>query len=626
MLNISPSRAEVWRIRWFYRLAAVVVVLTGLSGSLAYAQHEETLATGTARERAQVQVDQISARLAVGIGRYERALQAQRAYYAGAGDRVSLTDYQSFVRSLDLSKNYPGMQGMGFLQAIGGDELARVLVEVRRDGRPDFSVTPPGRRAEYMVVRYQEPAAENRQTWGFDVRTIDTVRPFLERARDTGQPTMSGKVARAVDPKVPQDRPPVSFGLFVPIYRAGADIDTVAQRRAAILGWASSAFRAQDFLSTFAGRPAGIGVEVFEGHSAKGSPVAASPLGFQATGDSVISQSLAVGGRTWTLRFAQLTATGAETVQRQVLLIGAALTLLLGALVWVYGLHASQKATLSATLEQSRATVREAEKVAIIAGRDAAVAAWDRQTNFAASAAHELKTPTSSVLGFIEEVLDNDELSVDDRECLDVAYRNAQRLARLIDDLLIVGEADISSSMMELELTPMASLVKAVVSSFSATALRSQVTLSGSWGDEGDRLTCADASTCLAMADPVRLEQALTNLVSNAVKFTPPGGRVDVQLRATDEHVQIVVTDTGIGIDAEAVNNIFDRFYRARQVVDGGIQGTGLGLAIARQMTEAQGGSLSVTSKQGSGSTFTLNLPAAGERAADARRPSVVGS
>ena len=505
---------------------------------------------------------------------------------------------------------------MGFLQAIGDDELDRVLVEVRRDGRPGFSLTPPGRRAEYIVVRYLEPADENRQTWGFDVRTIDTIRPFLERARDTGQPTMTGMVVRGPDSRLSQDQQPVSFGLFVPIYRAGAEIETVAQRRAAILGWASSAFRAQDFLSTFAGRPSGMGVEVFEGRTAEGAPVAASPLGFHAVGDSVISQPLAVGGRTWTLRSAQLTATGAETVQRQVLVIGAALTLLLGALLWVYGLHAFQRATLSATLEQSRASIREAEKVAIIAGRDAAVEAWDRQTNFAASAAHELKTPTSSVLGFIEEVLENDELSLDDRECLDVAYRNAQRLARLIDDLLIVGEADISSSMMELEPTPMAPLVKTVVSSFSATALRAQVILSGSWGPEGDLLTCADAGTCVAMADPVRLEQALTNLVSNAVKFTPPGGRVDVQLHATDELVQIVVTDTGIGIDAEAMNNIFDRFYRARQVVDEGIKGTGLGLAIARQMTEAQGGSLSVTSKPGSGSTFTMSLPAAVERAA----------
>jgi len=259
--------------------------------------------------------------------------------------------------------------------------------------------------------------------------------------------------------------------------------------------------------------------------------------------------------------------------------------------------------------EAALRSAQEAEKTAMVAARDAALAATEMQSNFAASAAHELRTPTAAVLGFVEEVLDNDALAEDDRKFLDIAYRNALRLSALIDDLLIVGEADIGSARMSVTPTPLIALVESVVSSFSAVAQRADVVLSSDFAadrDSGEDPLCA-------MVDPIRLEQALTNLVGNAVKFTPAGGQVRVIVSAVDDEVQIAVQDTGMGIDAAALDHIFDRFYRTKQAVDVGIKGTGLGLAIAQQMIEAQGGQLTVTSVVGEGSTFTMTLPAANQ-------------
>ena len=259
--------------------------------------------------------------------------------------------------------------------------------------------------------------------------------------------------------------------------------------------------------------------------------------------------------------------------------------------------------------EAALRSAQEAEKTAMVAARDAALAATEMQSNFAASAAHELRTPTAAVLGFVEEVLDNDALAEDDRKFLDIAYRNALRLSALIDDLLIVGEADIGSARMSVTPTPLIALVESVVSSFSAVAQRADVVLSSDFAadrDSGEDPLCA-------MVDPIRLEQALTNLVGNAVKFTPAGGQVEVSLRAVDDKVQISVQDTGMGIDADALDHIFDRFYRTKEAVNVGIKGTGLGLAIAQQMIEAQGGQLTVTSVVGEGSTFTMTLPAANQ-------------
>ena len=125
-----------------------------------------------------------------------------------------------------------------------------------------------------------------------------------------------------------------------------------------------------------------------------------------------------------------------------------------------------------------------------------------------ASASHELRTPTTSILGFVEEVLENDALSEEDRGFLQIVHRNAQRLSQLIDDLLILGEAEIGASMMHLEPTALVPLVERVMSSFSATAQRAGITLA----------TRHEPDPPSALVDPLRLEQALTNLISNALE------------------------------------------------------------------------------------------------------------
>lgn len=250
----------------------------------------------------------------------------------------------------------------------------------------------------------------------------------------------------------------------------------------------------------------------------------------------------------------------------------------------------------------------EVAKTSLRDSRDAALATTVMQNNFTISASHELRTPTTSILGFIEEVLESDKVSGDDRKCLDIAYRSAQRLSALIDDLLILGEEDIGAGRMCVEPTSVGVLVETVVASFSATAHGAGVSLVTDTGPG------AGADAPCALVDPVRLEQALNNLVSNALKFTPPGGQVKVVIDADEDSVRIAVEDTGMGIDPQAMDSIFSRFYRAREATEVGIKGTGLGLAIALQMIEAQDGQLTVASVVGKGSTFTITLPQADRR------------
>lgn len=253
--------------------------------------------------------------------------------------------------------------------------------------------------------------------------------------------------------------------------------------------------------------------------------------------------------------------------------------------------------TLSDVTDEVRA------KQMLIDAHDAALATTLMQHNFTTSASHELRTPMTAIIGFIEEVLDDDDVSRSVRDCLDVAYRSALRLSVLIDDLLVLGQEESGTGMVSLQPTAVAELAETVVASFSASAEHAGITLLA------EVRTDADAGPLCALAEPVRLEQALDNLVSNALKFTPPGGRVEVGLDTADDSVLITVEDTGIGIESEALHHVFNQFYRARAATEAGTKGTGLGLAISKQLIEAQGGRLTVTSQVGTGSTFTITLP-----------------
>jgi two-component system, OmpR family, phosphate regulon sensor histidine kinase PhoR len=246
-------------------------------------------------------------------------------------------------------------------------------------------------------------------------------------------------------------------------------------------------------------------------------------------------------------------------------------------------------------------TAEAGAEAAMAKARDAAVAANLMQKNFAASASHELRTPTTSILGYTEELLDSTDLTEQDRGFLDIVYRNAQRLTQLIDDLLILDQAEIGPSMMHIAPTDLVPLVNGVIQSFSAAAQHADITLASDY----------EAGAPAALVDPHRFEQALTNLIGNAVKFTPNGGEVSVQIRAAGTTVDVIVADTGAGIDPTDIENIFGRFYRTKAAHDSIVRGSGLGLAIAKRMIEAQDGRLRVASELGHGSTFTLTVPVA---------------
>ena len=220
--------------------------------------------------------------------------------------------------------------------------------------------------------------------------------------------------------------------------------------------------------------------------------------------------------------------------------------------------------------------------------------------DFVASVSHELRTPLTSIRGYLELVLDGDvaELTEEQLRYLTVVDRNAGRLLRVVDDLLFAAQVDAGKVALEPGLTDLDELVREAVEAARPVAAEHDV-----------KLTFDADGPAELVGDRARLAQILDNLIANAIKFTPPGGKVEVRTFLAGDSGVVEVADTGIGISAEDQERLFQRFFRAEGAILGAIDGTGLGLAIVKAIVDAHGGDLAVESIAGRGTTFRIGLP-----------------
>ena len=218
---------------------------------------------------------------------------------------------------------------------------------------------------------------------------------------------------------------------------------------------------------------------------------------------------------------------------------------------------------------------------------------------FVANVSHELRTPITTIKSYAETILDMAEEETAETGFIKVIEQEADRMTRIVTDLLTLSKLDNTTKVMEKKVFNLSELVESVSEKLKLNAKNHGIDIF--YSSEGD--------VNAYYGDRDRMEQVVTNIVSNAVKYTPSGGRVDVVCGASYTQAYIRVTDNGIGIPEKDQSRIFERFYRVDKARSRESGGTGLGLAIAKELVELHGGKISLKSKEGKGTTVTITLP-----------------
>lgn len=219
---------------------------------------------------------------------------------------------------------------------------------------------------------------------------------------------------------------------------------------------------------------------------------------------------------------------------------------------------------------------------------------------FVALVSHELRTPLTSIRGYLELMTEDTDLTAEQTRFLETIDRNAQRLQRVVGDLLFCAQVEAGKLTLEQGRVDVNQLIADAIDAGRPVAAAKEIEL------------VADVEEVPEIAgDRARLAQVIDNFVSNAIKFTPGAGTVTVSTRndARARELELCVADTGMGIPAEDLPRLFQRFFRTERATAAAIPGTGLGLAIARAIVEGHGGRVAVESVVGAGTTFRVRLP-----------------
>jgi signal transduction histidine kinase len=242
--------------------------------------------------------------------------------------------------------------------------------------------------------------------------------------------------------------------------------------------------------------------------------------------------------------------------------------------------------------------------------------ALNHNYRFSADASHELRTPLTIMRGELEEMLRMEHLPAEAVDNLVSTLDEIDRMSRIVNSLMTITRLDAGGERMDMQVLDLAALVRTTMEHLKLLA-----------EEKGLPLICSCDEEVRIFADPMRIKQVLVNLIDNAIKYTQPRdippeslesaspeplrGRIDVAVYASGSHAILKITDQGVGIAAEALPNVFDRFYRADFARTRGAGGVGLGLAIVKAIVTAHEGAVSITSIPGEGSTVLVELPLA---------------
>ncbi len=562
-------------------LISLLVFLIGFSAASLFAKAISTQNAADYDSRLSQQALSIQSHTASTVGTYDRLLYAAAALFNAHGD-VTRSEWQQFYDDMRVPEQYRSLLGLGYVTYLLPDQVAGFEQNIRAEGFPEFSVTPTNARDEYTAITYIEPFDSiNQRAFGYDMFADQVRRAAMAEARDSARPTMSSPVKLVQDLDKKDDN--LGVLIYYPVYTTDTIPATIKDRRAALKGYVYVVFRPGDILSRYAEQSPrfddSTDINLYDldisGQTALYSVDSSStPIEKQRK----FTEFVEVDSRRWGISVGgQDEALNRFFGPIGIFTMGAVISSI--AAVFVYALLMSRIAKVEQNYEV------EVQKT---------------KDELLALASHQLRTPASGVKQYIGMLTSGitGELNSMQRSVAEKAYEANERQLHIINELLYVSKVDAGQLLIEPVEVDLSRVSTRVIDTFNEQAAVKDI-----------ELVSRFKRPRIVMADDRYVSMIVENLVSNAIKYSYPSSTVQIQLKDAGKMVALVIRDNGVGIAARDYERVFNKFDRVENPLSHTEGGSGLGLFLARQLARAHGGDITVVSRLGKGSAFTLTLP-----------------
>jgi len=541
------------------------------------------------------------------INLYVALLKGGRGFVE-SNREINRENFSEYVKSLELEKNYVGVQGIGFTKIVAAEEREAFVEKMKSEGYVEFNIFPTAEKNSYRIVTYLEPFNElNQKSIGFDLSSESNRNEALDRARDSGEAASSAKVNLVLEKEGFLE---TGFLIFLPIYKNGKLPVSVEDRKKNIIGYIYSPFRASDFLSEIQNDKSAsdIKLKIYDGEVDTENLLTKTADPQKLTASNEIEENytaqndLNVAGRKWIIQYdsaQSFTAQSSLGWTPFIFIIGAIFSFLLfGMTYWETSARIKLQTTATELfeLEKQKQGLLEKEQKA----RLSAEQANNTKDEFIAIVSHELRTPLNSIAGWTR-ILKTDDLSDNTKKlALEKIEKNLRSQTKLVEELLDYSQIVSGTIKFEGNEVNFSDVFEITFSEIEPTAQEKNIEFIKDNQLNGHRV----------LGDEDKIKLVIYNLLSNAVKFTHSGGKIESAVMENDGTIQMIIKDNGKGISQEFLPHIFDRFTQADTSITRSSGGLGLGLTISNHIIKLHNGTIEANSEGiGKGSVFTVKVP-----------------
>lgn len=563
------------------KLSARVVLATSIIITVLAWHSTKLYSDRFAEERFEGNVREISNAISHRMVLYEQALWGGVGLF-NASVEVTRDEWRKYVNSLKIQKNLPGIQGIGFARVLAPGEVPEFENNVRAEGFPEFSISPPGEREAYSSILFLEPFDwRNQRAFGYDMWSNETRRAAMARARDTGVAATSGMVRLVQETN---EQVQAGFLTYLPVYENTSEEILPEDRKGALVGWVYSPFRANDLMEGILGsQDLNFHLSIYDGEK-----VDSESLLYQSSDEignvsdrHTSTVNLVIQGRPWTLKV-QATEKFVKSTTTKIPMTIAAGGLIIDALlfylIWViYGLH------------------QKANALAEGMTKELAESNWHLK-QFAYAATHDVKSPLNSI-GNALLLLEKESSGFSERanKALDWIRKGHKRAINILDKLAQIVQMK-ETGPLPFQMLDIGSEIRQISEGFA-----------GDLAACGGEIHHKNCSGTLFFPRSV-FESTLENLISNSIKYRNPDHPLHITVSFQEEKNGpcLFVEDNGLGFDSKIdTEKVFAMFRR----LHGNIDGAGIGLYMVKQSLEFHGAEITCESEKGKGCLFRVQFP-----------------